>query len=175
MTLGSSQALFPLNWEPSEMKCESQMPVAPPSLTDPQATLLNQREQSKSGSTNHPRPHHVANAGVALRNNNAERERLLSQGDVRSRSGEGWLHRMLLEEHDLLPNLVPPAIIVLIFNSKIGFQVLSMNLKPIKIILFTRSCVPSLSSQVPGTLRQEDSKSKVSLDYRIGLRSAWVH
>lgn len=29
---------------PSEMKCESQMPVAPPNLTDPQATLLNQRE-----------------------------------------------------------------------------------------------------------------------------------
>lgn len=47
---------------PFEVKCGTQMPVAPPSLTDQLATLLNQREQNKSGNTQHPRSHRVAKA-----------------------------------------------------------------------------------------------------------------
>ena len=67
-----------------------------------------------------------AKAGVALWSNpwelSAERERLLAQRKGEVTGGEEWPYRILLEERHLLPNLAPPVIIVLIFNSKIESQ-----------------------------------------------------
>lgn len=90
------------------------------------------------------------------------------------RRGEGWLYRTLLEEQDVLPNLAPPGIIVLIFNSKIESQdVYQWISNFLKIIILARFCAPSLSPQLLGTLKQEESKAKGSLEYRMASRSAW--